>query len=100
MKTQSDDPASRPDDENPEWTAADFANAKPALDHIAECFGAPAADALKRRPGRPAKLGRKINQTLRLDPEVVEAYRREGAGWQTLMNDVLRAHMPNKREHG
>jgi uncharacterized protein (DUF4415 family) len=30
---------------------------------------------------------------LRLDADVVEAYRRQGRGWQTRVNAVLRAHM-------
>lgn len=34
------------------------------------------------RPGTPAKPDRKVDQTLRLDPDVVAAYRREGPGWQ------------------
>lgn len=42
--------------------------------------------------GRPAKPDRKINQTMRLDPDVVEAHWREGPGWQALMNDVLPRH--------
>ena len=44
--------------------------------------------------GRPPRADRKVNQTLRLDPDVLEAYRREGPGWQALMNEVLRQHMP------
>jgi uncharacterized protein (DUF4415 family) len=36
---------------------------------------------------------RKVNQTLRLDPDVLEAYRGEGSGWQARINDLLRAHM-------
>ncbi len=94
MKTPKDDPASRPDDENPEWTREDFAKARPALDIIADVFGPKAAEELRRGPGRPAKPDRKVNQTLRLDPDVVAAYRREGPGWQAHMNDVLREHMP------
>jgi uncharacterized protein (DUF4415 family) len=49
---------------------------------------------LKRGRGRPAKADRKVNQTLRLDADVLEAYRREGRGWQSRINRVLRAHMP------
>ena len=83
----------RPDEENPGWTREQIRAARPALEVIAEKFGPDAAQAL-RRGGRPAKPNRKVNQTLRLDPDVLEAYRREGSGWQSLMNDVLRRHMP------
>ena len=94
MSKRKDDPASRPDDENPEWTVEDFARARPALGVVAEVFGPVAAEALRRGRGRPAKPDRKVNQTLRLDPDVLEAYRQEGSGWQTRINEVLRAHMP------
>ena len=98
MKKPKDDPASRPDDENPEWTQQDFANARPALEVIAEIFGPKAAEDIRRRPGRPAKPDRKVNQTLRLDPDVIEAYRGVGAGWQAHINDVLREHMPRHQK--
>jgi uncharacterized protein (DUF4415 family) len=49
---------------------------------------------IRRRPGRRAKADRKVNQTLRLDADVVEAYRQSGPGWQALMNQMLREHMP------
>jgi uncharacterized protein (DUF4415 family) len=90
------DPASRPDEENPEWTVEDFAKARPALEVLGEVFGENAAEAVRRRPGRPQKSDRKINQTLRLDAEVLKAYRDLGPGWQAAMNRVLREHMPQR----
>jgi uncharacterized protein (DUF4415 family) len=89
-----DDPASRPDDENPEWTLEEIRTARPALEVFAEVFGPEAADMLRRGRGRPVKADRKVNQTLRLDVDVLEAYRQSGPGWQALMNRVLRQHMP------
>jgi len=97
MSRKEDDAASRPDADNPEWTREQVRKARPALDLIAEKFGADTAQAL-RRGGRPSKPDRKVNQTLRLDPDVLAAYRRAGPGWQTLMNDVLRQHMPRQRK--
>jgi len=93
MEKKRADRASRPDDENPEWTQDDIRAARPALDVIAEVFGAEAAETVKRGRGRPQKPDRKINQTLRLDADVLEAYRRVGRGWQVRINDVLRRHM-------
>ncbi len=94
--SKGDSPASRPDEDNPEWTSHDFAVARPALEVVSEVFGVPAADMLKRGRGRPLKDVRKVNQTLRLDPDVLEAYRMEGSGWQARINTVLREHMPRK----
>lgn len=45
------------------------------------------ATKTKRRPnGNPKTL-----VTLRIDPEVIEAFKFRGEGWQSRMNDVLRA---------
>ncbi len=88
-------PASRPDDDNPEWTEDDFARARLASEVLPQFIGRKATEELMgRRRGRPAKADRKVNQTLRLDPDVLEAYRRTGPGWQTHINQVLRDHMP------
>jgi uncharacterized protein (DUF4415 family) len=87
-------PAARFDDENPEWTRTEIRDARPALDVVSEVFGVHAADSIKRGRGRPPKSDKKINQTLRLDADVVQAYRQEGQGWQTRINQVLREHMP------
>jgi uncharacterized protein (DUF4415 family) len=94
MTMNETDQASTPDPENPEWTRDAVAKARPALEVFAEVFGPEAAETVKRGRGRPAKVDRKVNQTLRLDVDVLEAYRRSGPGWQALMNQVLRAHMP------
>ena len=90
MGRKDDDPASSPDEENPEWSREQIRNARPALEVFAEVFGPAAAEMLRRGRGRPAKADRKVNQTLRL----LDAYRRSGPGWQARMNQVLREHMP------
>lgn len=95
MARKRDHRASLPDEDNPEWTAEDVARARPASEVLPKFTGQAATDELLHRGrGRPAKPNRKVNQTLRLDPDVLEAYRRAGPGWQALMNEVLRRHMP------
>jgi uncharacterized protein (DUF4415 family) len=97
-KKTTDSPASRPDDDNPEWTKDDFEAARPAAKVLPQFIGENATQALLHRSrGRPRKPERKINQTLRLDPDVLEAYRQQGKGWQTRINEVLRQHMPQRR---
>ena len=44
----------------------------------------------KRPRGRPKASETKVPVTLRLDREVVEAFRAKGPGWQTRMNAALR----------
>ena len=48
---------------------------------------------LRAKRGRPAKAAedRKEQIALRVDKEVLEWYRAQGAGWQTRMNAVLKA---------
>jgi len=96
-KTKSDR-ASRPDDDNPEWTKEDFARARPAAEVLPEFIGKNATQELMRRSrGRPRKADKKLNQTLRLDPDVLEAFRQEGSGWQARINEILRANMPRRQ---
>jgi len=98
MKTQrKDDRASRPDEDNPEWTREEMRRARPALEMVKEVFGPTAAASLKRGRGRPEKPDRKVNLTLRIDPDVLAAYKQEGKGWQTRINQVLREHMPARQ---
>jgi uncharacterized protein (DUF4415 family) len=54
-----------------------------------------------RRAGRPAgtlKAAPKVSTTIRLSPEVVQAFRSAGDGWQTridaALKDWLRTHSP------
>lgn len=87
----------RPDADNPELTLDELQRARPAAEMLPELIGHRAArKVLQRGRGRPRKQGRKVNQTLRIDPDVLEAYRQAGKGWQTRMNEVLRANMPGR----
>src|SRR5262245_19493493 len=95
-KRTTDDRASRPDDD-PEWTEEDFASALPATDALPRYIGENATHELVRRNrGRPPKADKKVNQTLRLDADVVDAYRQEGRGWQARINEILRENMPRR----
>lgn len=48
------------------------------------------------RAGRPAGSGNKEQIAIRFDKEVLEAFRSTGRGWQTRMNDALKAWL---KEH-
>jgi len=49
------------------------------------------------RRGRPAGSGTKQQITLRLDKDVIEAFRKTGPGWQARMNDVLARSAKRKK---
>src|SRR5215469_12755536 len=96
-KKTTKDLGSRPDEDNPEWTEEDFAKARPASEALPEFIGEKATRELIRRSrGRPPKADRKVNQTLRLDADVLEAFRQEGSGWQARINEILRENMPRR----
>lgn len=52
------------------------------------------AAELRAKRGRPTKAAeeRKEQIALRIDRDVLEWYRAQGAGWQTRMNAVLKAY--------
>ena len=71
------------DDDNPEWTEADFACARPISD-----FPELAAAFPKTRGAQKAPTKRPIS--LRIDADVLEHFRSTGPGWQGRINDELR----------
>lgn len=75
------------DDENPEWTDADFARAKPGADVLPAEFVA----AFERKPGRPKGSVTSDRQqvTLRLPRDVIDFFKAGGPGWQTRAVEVL-----------
>ena len=77
-------PYGTPDDETPEMSAEDFARAKPARKVAPKVVL-----AMKRARGRPRMARPKEHVTLRLDAEIVDAFRAEGPGWQRRINDAL-----------
>jgi len=44
-----------------------------------------------RRVGRPSAEVRKVSTTIRFDADVLEALKATGPGWQTRVNDAMRA---------
>jgi uncharacterized protein (DUF4415 family) len=55
------------------------------------------AAQLRNKGGRPKSAAPKRLVTLRLKPEVLEAYRATGAGWQTRMAEALEAGIFGQR---
>lgn len=75
------------DDDNPEWTEADFARARPA----SEMLPPEVVAAFGKKLGRPAGTTRSERQqvTLRLPREVIAYFKKDGPGWQTRAVDAL-----------
>ena len=47
--------------------------------------------AVKKRMGRPRAAVPRPTLNMRIDPDVLEALKASGRGWQTRVNDLLRA---------
>jgi uncharacterized protein (DUF4415 family) len=71
--------------DNPEWTAEDFRNARPFAEVFPEL-----AEGIRRARGRPVVEKPKRQISLRLDPDVIDAFKATGKGWQGRINDALR----------
>jgi len=77
------------DDDAHELDSEWFAKAKPARDVFTpETYAA--LVAMKRPRGRPKAETPKVFTALRLDADVLEAFKASGKGWQTRMNAALR----------
>lgn len=73
------------DDDNPEWTEADFARARPAKELLPPRL----YEALTRRRG-PQKAPTKVAVSVRLSPDVLAYFKATGPGWQTRIDHILK----------
>ena len=82
--------ASRPDAENPEWTPEEIRHARPLMDVLPK----ETVEAVRRYRGQrgPQKSPTKELVSLRVDPDIVAAYRATGSGWQKRANEALRVY--------
>jgi uncharacterized protein (DUF4415 family) len=79
------------DNDAPEATKEWFTKARPASEMLGELFGDKAAkEMLKPKRGRPALAKPKEHVNIRLDADVLGAFKETGAGWQTRVNNALR----------
>lgn len=79
------------DTDTPEATEEWFAKARPASEVLPGLFGQSVAqEMLKPKRGRPALAAPKEHVNIRLDADIVGAFKETGAGWQTRLNNALR----------
>jgi uncharacterized protein (DUF4415 family) len=81
--------ATRATRENPEWTKATFARARPAREKLPELVGDVAAMRLLKPRGRPKSDNTRLAISLRLPPDTLARWKATGRGWQTRMAEVL-----------
>ncbi|WP_426314538.1 BrnA antitoxin family protein [Methylobacterium fujisawaense] len=71
--------------DNPPLTAEDLAQFRPGTEGMPPEMAA----AFKSRGGRPKSAVKRVPISLRVEPEVLEAFRATGPGWQSRMNEAL-----------
>ena len=71
--------------DNPEITPERFAEFRPVAEVFPEL-----AESIRRSRGRPTKADAKLAVTLRLDPDTVERFKREGPDWRARMSETLK----------
>jgi uncharacterized protein (DUF4415 family) len=78
------------DDDNPEWTEADFARATkfPSGIKLKDLKPGELARLLPRRG--PQRAPTKIAVSIRLSPEVISYFKAKGPGWQSKIDEALR----------
>lgn len=77
------------DDDNPEWTAEMFAQARPAREMLPKIFGKKVAAEMLKPRGRPKSPDAKVAISLRLPPKTLARWKATGRGWQTRMAEKL-----------
>ncbi|NOT17186.1 MAG: hypothetical protein HOP20_03850 [Sulfuriferula sp.] len=87
------------DDENPEWTVSDFAEARPARDVLPQIFSAKTAQKILKPRGRPRAEYPKERINIRLSHEVIQYFKSEGDGWQTRIDSALRQFITEHQGH-
>ncbi len=70
----------------------DFKLFRPAAEVLPELFGKEAAERMlqPKKGGRPRLESHKVYTGIRLDADVLEAFRATGKGWQTRINEALK----------
>jgi uncharacterized protein (DUF4415 family) len=77
------------DDDNPEWTEADFARARPITDFPELAAAFPNGGKPRGRPKGSTRSDKSL-VSLRIDNDVLERFRATGPGWQSRVNAALR----------
>jgi uncharacterized protein (DUF4415 family) len=85
------------DVENPEWTEEDFQHARPAAEMLPKILGPEVAAKILKPRGRPKAAATKTHVNIRLDADVLEAFKATGRGWQTRINRALREWLKDRK---
>ena len=85
------------DKENPEWAEKDFQRARPAAEVLPELLGAEVAAEMLKPRGSPKATATKAHVNIRLDADVLDAFKATGRGWQTRINKALREWLKDRK---
>ena len=86
--------------DNPEWTKEDFKRARPAKEVLPSALYEALVERRKRGQRGPQKAPVKVPVQIRVDPDVLNAYKATGSGYQTRMAEALRKGAPKSNCEG
>jgi uncharacterized protein (DUF4415 family) len=78
--------------DNPELTGEEIANLRPAREVLPPEFFE-ALEKPRRGQRGPQKAPRKVAVSIRLSRDVVDAFKAKGPGWQSRIDETLRASL-------
>ena len=77
--------------DNPEWTDQMFSSATSL-----ENSDLPNDFKVAAKRGRPLKDSKKLPISIRLSPEVVKYFKKQGKGWQSRIDETLKSFVENR----
>jgi uncharacterized protein (DUF4415 family) len=99
LRHYKDNPIDDPD--NPELTAEDFRRMRPLRENpelLKRLLAASEELRARKQRGRPPLEHPKVQVTLRLDEEVLNAFKEDGPGWQGRINEELKKTVKRRRK--
>lgn len=98
-KLSASDPGWIDPDDAPELTEDFFESGEWRVgDVVVSPAEAKAAFLEAAKRGRPKAAVKKVSTTIRLDADVLEAFKSTGHGWQTRINNVLREWLKGSKK--
>jgi uncharacterized protein (DUF4415 family) len=71
--------------------------ARPAAEMLPKLLGPETAAEILKPRGRPKAAATKAHVNIRLDADVLEAFKATGRGWQTRINRALREWLQDRK---
>ena len=76
-----------------ELSADDFKHMRPVSDVLPNLV-----KEIRKAKGRPKTKNPKLSTTIRIEPGILEFFKKPGRGWQTRINDALKEYVSSHQK--